>query len=254
MNSDPRKRGNDPGGIVRDNVFHRRVSQVRNQNLTYDEMMLLELLNGPGPKQQQQQQQQPDREPGIFENNEEERVVYTQDDIDRIAFFDDTRPVYNYRYLLRKFRREMSRSRRYNRPVSVVVVALDGLRNIAREYGYLSAESAVLTAAETINSCIRSDVDLAGRYGDDKFILVLPETPGNGAGVLCERIRKKFESIQIKHQWYVIPVTASLGISHFPGHGTECAELIARADIASEKVQGRGGNGVGFAPEPGKEE
>ncbi len=249
MNSDPRKRGNDPGGIVRDNVFHRRVSQVRNQNLTYDEMMLLDLLNGPGPKQQQK------REPGIFEQEEEEveRVVYTQDDIDRIAFFDDTRPVYNFRYLLRKFRREMSRSRRYNRPVSVVVVALDGLKNISQEYGCLSAESAVITGAETLNSCIRSDVDLAGRFGDDKFILVLPETPGNGAGVLCERIRKKFESIQIKHQWYVIPVTASLGIAHFPGHSTECEELIAQADIAAEKVQARGGNGIGFAPEPGSQ-
>ncbi len=248
MNSDPRKRGNDPGGIVRDNVFHRRVSEVRNQNLTYDEMMLLDLLNGPGPVKKREQA------PGIFDKEEEEqeRIVYTQDDIDRITFFDETRPVYNYRYLLRKFRREMSRSRRYNRPVSVMVLALDGIKDIAKEYGYLSAETAILTAAETINSCIRSDVDLAGRYGDDKFILVLPETPGNGAGVLAERIRKKFESIQIKHQWYVIPMTASLGISHFPGHGNQCEELIAKADIAAEGVQGRGGNGIGYAPEQTK--
>lgn len=213
-------------------------------------MMLLDLLNGPGPVKKKKSE----REPGIFEKEEEEeeRIVYTQDDIDRIAFFDESRPVYNYRYLLRKFRREMSRSRRYNRPVSVMVLALDGLKGIAKDYGYLSAEAAILTAAETINSCIRSDVDLAGRFGDDKFILVLPETPGNGAGVLAERIRKKFESIQIKHQWYVIPMTASLGISHFPGHSTECEELIAKADIAAEEVQARGGNGIGYAPEQTK--
>lgn len=245
MTSDPRKRGNDPGGIVRDNVFHRRVSEVRNYNLTYDEMMLLELLNGPGPIVNKQ------REPNIFEKDDEEtqRIIYTQDDLERITFFDETRPVYNYRYLIRKFKREMSRSRRYNRPVSVMVVAIDNLKGIKRDYGHLSQESAVVTAAETLNSAIRTDVDIAGRYGDDRFILVLPETPGTGAGVLAERIRKKFESIQIKHQWYVIPVTCSLGISHFPGHGTEVEELIAKADIASEVIQGRGGNGFAFADE-----
>jgi GGDEF domain-containing protein len=67
--------------------------------------------------------------------------------------------------------------------------------------------------------------------------------------VLAERIRKRFETIAIHHQWHTLKVYASIGIAYFPGHGRDIESLIAQADLATEIVVERGGNGVAFAPE-----
>jgi diguanylate cyclase (GGDEF)-like protein len=90
---------------------------------------------------------------------------------------------------------------------------------------------------------------MVGRYGEDRFILFLPETPGTGAAVLCERVRKKFVQLEIQFQWHKIGLTASIGISYYPGHGGDVEELIAQADLAAEEIQEHGGNGIAYAPE-----
>ncbi|HEY9719964.1 MAG TPA: GGDEF domain-containing protein [Trichormus sp.] len=177
----------------------------------------------------------------------------TDDQIDHKAFFDFQTPTYNFRYMLRAFKRELTRARRYKRSLSVSVVIVDGLMEILNQYGHLALESAIQESAATLIRCCRADVDMVGRYGEDRFFLLLPETPGTGAAVLAERIRKKFNQIEIPHQWYKLKFTASIGISYYPGHGGDVEELIAQADLAAEVVQERGGNGVCYAPESSEE-
>jgi GGDEF domain-containing protein len=62
-------------------------------------------------------------------------------------------------------------------------------------------------------------------------------------------LRKKFEDVELKHNWHNIPATLSFGIGYYPAHGEDPREIIARADLACEFVQQRGGNGYAFAPE-----
>lgn len=178
-----------------------------------------------------------------------EEVQLSDEDIERRAFFDLYTPTYNFRYMLRTFQRELTRAKRYKRAVSLCVVIVDNLTSILEQYGHLALENALAMASETLIQCCRADVDMVGRYGEDRFMLILPETPGTGAAVLAERIRKKFLQLEITHQWYKLKLSCSIGISYYPGHGGGVEEIIAQADLAAETVQERGGNGVCYAPE-----
>ncbi len=76
--------------------------------------------------------------------------------------------------------------------------------------------------------------------GEDRFLLILPETPIEGAGILAERIRAKFEALSVMSQWNKIKLSSSIGICQFPdAQGLE--EIIAQAEIAAEIVMEKGG-------------
>lgn len=224
--------------VIKDNLFHRRLSDMRNSSLTQDHLNAMAELNRPSER-------------SIFapKENDENKQVLTHADVERIAFYDELAFVYNFRYLMRKLDREMRRSKRYNRPCSVLMVALQGLMRIGRDYSHKAQDDAIIWVGDLLIQSTRTDIDMIGRFGDDRFIVVCPETPGNGAAIVAERIRKKFEDNPIQYQWHKIVVEASVGIAYFPGHGTVAGELIAKADLAADLVMQRGGNGTAFCPE-----
>lgn len=223
-------------GIARDNVFHRRLSDLRNTSINQDHMAALEELNQP-------------RQDTIFSKPKPRaKTVLSQEDVLRIAFYDDASPAYNFRYLVRRMEREIKRSKRYNRPVSVLIAAIIGLKKIEESYGVTAFDTAVEQVAGMLIDLTRVDVDMVARYGDNKFILMLPETPGSGAAILAERIRKKLEVTPIEYRWHKLYVEASIGIAYFPGIGNDAGELIAKADLATDMVIDKGGNGTAFCP------
>ncbi|HEY9778292.1 MAG TPA: GGDEF domain-containing protein [Planktothrix sp.] len=225
------------------NMFNRRQDEIRTKmGATINEAEALDLIKSaqlkgsPNPFVAQIQDVQVNRQ-------------ISDEEVDRRAFFDMFSPTFNFRYIVRSFRRELTRAHRYKRPLSVCIVIVDGLQQILADSGHLALDTALMSAAETLIRCCRADVDMVGRYGEDRFMLVLPETPGTGAAVLAERIRKKFSNIEIPHQWYKLHITSSIGISYYPGHGGDVEALIAQADLAAENAQERGGNSVCYAPE-----
>ncbi|MBZ0189503.1 MAG: GGDEF domain-containing protein, partial [Candidatus Obscuribacterales bacterium] len=193
--------------VIKDNLFHRRLSDVRNSSLTDEHMTALEELNKP-------------IERTMFSEPEPEKRRLTMQDVERIAFWDDSSPTYNFRYLMRKLEREMRRSKRYNRPLSVCMVGFKGFSRILQDHGPGAYDLAVFTSGEMLNEATRMDVDMVARYGDDRFIVVLPETPGRGSAILADRVRKKFEVTPIDYKWFKLYPTASVGIAYFPGLGT----------------------------------
>ena len=220
----------------RDNTFHRRVSEVRNKTgFNINEAEALDLIQNPN-------------KPNPFAVKVVKETL-SDDEVDRRAFFDNETVTFNFRYMLRTFRRELARARRYKRALSLCVVAIDGYAEMLHRYGVLAAEQALTVSAELLIRTCRSDVDMVGRYADGRFILLLPETPGIGAAALGDRIRHKFSQVNLKVQWYQVPLTVSIGISHFPAHGGEIEELIAQADLAAEMIEEKGGNATAFAPE-----
>jgi diguanylate cyclase (GGDEF)-like protein len=227
----------DEKNVVKDNAFHRRVTNIRNQTaFNVNEQEALDQLRNPAANR------------NIFSPALETREL-TDDEIDSRAFYDQTTPTYNFRYLIRTMHRELKRAIRYKRGLSLLVVTIDHYAKIGQEYGMLAVDATIAAASEALITTCRSDVDMVGRYGEDRFLVLLPETPGKGASVLAERIRKRFEGIAIPYQWHTIRVYSSIGIAHYPGHGDDLESLIAQADLAAEMVTERGGNGVCFAPE-----
>lgn len=228
-------------GAAKETAVHHRVAEVPNHtSWALNNLEALQYLN--------QREASATASPQVEENHTQADSL-TEDEIERLAFFDVQTAAYNFRYAMRKLRRELDRCKRYKRPVSLCVISVDGLKRMWQEHDAAVADEATQAAASALIHMIRADVDMVGRYGDCHFVLILPETSGHGASVLAERIRKKFETIEIKHQWYVLKIGTSIGISHFPGHGNSAEELIAYADLASEIAEQRGGNRFYFAPE-----
>jgi diguanylate cyclase (GGDEF)-like protein len=183
-----------------------------------------------------------------FNQEKQESDFYiTEEELEMLTFYDGTKGIYKLRYFMQALFRELKRSKRYNRTTSVVVASIDGYANIFNQYGQQTADQIVQAVVGVLLAGARSDIDTIGRLSPDRYVLLLPETPGRGAAVLCDRLQKKLALQEHKHNWYVIPVTLSFGVSYYPGHANDPTELIARADLACEFVQERGGGNTAFA-------
>jgi diguanylate cyclase (GGDEF)-like protein len=183
-----------------------------------------------------------------FNQEKQESEFYiTEEELEMLTFYDGTKGIYKLRYFMQALFRELKRSKRYNRTTSVVVAAIDGHANILKQYGQQTTDQIVGAVVALLLAGARSDIDTIGRISADRYVLLLPETPGRGAQVLCDRLQKKLSLQEHKHNWYVIPVTLSFGVSYYPGHANDPTELIARADLACEFVQERGGGNIAFA-------
>jgi diguanylate cyclase (GGDEF)-like protein len=183
-----------------------------------------------------------------FNQEKQESDFYiTEEELEMLTFYDGIKGIYKLRYFMQALFRELKRSKRYNRTTSVVVAAIDGYANVLKQYGQPTTDQIEATVVQLLLDGARSDIDTIGKISADRYVLLLPETPGRGASVLCDRLQKKLATKEHKHNWYVIPVTLSFGVSYYPGHANDPTELIARADLACEFVQERGGGNTAFA-------
>ena len=184
----------------------------------------------------------------LYMRQEEELIPMDFDQIDFLALIDFQTGVYNFRHFLRKLQHEVLRARVCERPISLLVVALSGIAEINNQFGYAAGDEATRSAANLLVQATRLDIDFVGRFLPDRFAVALPETPGEGSLILAERIRRRFELFVVKHQWYELRMTASIGVTYVPGHYGDAEEMLAQADIAAEMILQRGGNAVVPAP------
>lgn len=179
----------------------------------------------------------------ILQNTQTNLHAVKADDLEKLALQDSLTELYNSRTLIKELKDELKRAKRYKRPVSLLMIAVDGHREIQRQYGALTSDAVLKVVASVLNDCVR-DVDVAARYSGDEFAIVLPETNSAGAAVVAERIRQKVGTQAITHNWNNIKVTASIGLASFPAHAREHDELIARSVQALELAVQRGGDRV----------
>jgi diguanylate cyclase (GGDEF)-like protein len=133
----------------------------------------------------------------------------------------------------------MSYANRYSHPLSAALVDLDLLRNINRELGRKGGDKALQAVAAVFTDTLRMP-DHAGRYGDEEFLVILPNTTLKNATKIAERIRDGIESADCSFDGKKIPVTASIGASQFH-KGEDLERFLARVDkaLAAAKANGR---------------
>ena len=263
----------DPN-VIRENPFNKRVTDVRRATqVNMAAMQAVDYLqNGDGRQtgahpvaqhvsQQMQRvsgtyntdsgfnhpQQSSYTQSGVFQRADVVVRELTEDEIDQKAFFDTGTDAYNLRYLLRTLQNELMRAQSFNRPVSIMVVSINNFKNLGLDYGALALDSIASTAATALMTTCRA-VDMVGRFMEDRFIVVLPETDIESAAVIAEKVRATFENIAIPHQWHSIRFQANIGLASFPGNGNDVESFIALADYASDTVTAGGGNAVLLAP------
>lgn len=130
-----------------------------------------------------------------------------------LATIDDLTQLNNRRYFFERFNQEVERARRYQRPLSCIILDLDHFKTINDTYGHLSGDQVLIDIARILKKNCRQS-DLAGRYGGEELILLLPETEVAGAMIIAERIREMIEQHQtVGGKGEILRVTVSMGVA-----------------------------------------
>jgi two-component system cell cycle response regulator len=138
--------------------------------------------------------------------------------------------------------REHAEARRYNRPLSCLMIDLDNFKTINDTYGHAFGDLALQQVADILREVVRGS-DTVFRYGGEEFLVLLPETDLEGASALGEKIRATASSRPFGDRGQVFNLTLSVGASSLCA-GESGNDMIARADMALYHAKERGRNRV----------
>jgi len=154
---------------------------------------------------------------------------------------DSLTGLYNMRHFYNQLRLEMDRALRYEHPLSLLLMDVDRFKLYNDSFGHLEGNGLLIKLGEVILECLRTS-DTAYRYGGDEFIVVLPQTRGDQARNVAERIRQCFPAVYAD----VVPdrninTTLSVGVVQYRP-GEDLSAFIQRADEAMYRAKKTGGN------------
>jgi len=146
-----------------------------------------------------------------------------------MSITDPLTGLHNRRYLEARLAEELSRSKRYDYPLSFMMIDIDDFKLYNDRNGHQAGDRALEITAQCLRSALRK-VDVASRYGGEEFSILLPQTNLQEAGVIADRVRRKIYSTQFTHgkAQPLGAVTVSIGLSAF-SPALDSAEAIVRA-------------------------
>ena len=161
-------------------------------------------------------------------------------ELQRLSSTDRLTGLFNRGHWEEMLRQDYARHRRYERNAALVMFDIDHFKKINDSYGHQAGDAVIQQTAELVRQCTR-DADIAGRYGGEEFVVLLPDTDSEGAVTFAERLRQSIEAYEVVHEGRSIRFTVSLGIADLSEPTNGYAQLIERADIAlySSKASGR---------------
>ena len=146
--------------------------------------------------------------------------------------------------------KEFERESRYHENCSLIMFDIDHFKKVNDNYGHPAGDEVIRQTADIVRASIRK-TDIAGRYGGEEYVILLPHTSIDSAYVLGERIRKKIAAKPAFYEGEVINYTVSLGIASFhgsfknPTHWIDCADKA----LYESKQSGRNNTHIYQYPE-----
>jgi diguanylate cyclase (GGDEF)-like protein len=137
---------------------------------------------------------------------------------------------------------ELERAGRFDRPLGLLMIDVDHLRDVNTAGGHVAGDRALRQVAASLREATR-EYDVAARFGGDEFCVLLPETELDGALVVAERIRSHVAQSAAEPR-----ITVSIGVAAHRGGRLTPDELVALADRAAYRAKFSGRNTVAVPP------
>ena len=164
------------------------------------------------------------------------------------SFKDEVTGLYNRRFFSLRLEEEISRFRRFNHPVSVVVLDLDGFKSVNDEFGHAVGDETLRDVGQILMKHSRG-INVVSRYGGDEFAVLLVETSKSGARLYADRIRQVVATFPYSHGKRV---TASFGVASLPDDEASTSEELFRAADEALYAAKRAGKNQVVAAGPGQ--
>jgi diguanylate cyclase (GGDEF)-like protein/PAS domain S-box-containing protein len=165
------------------------------------------------------------------------------------AMTDPLTGLLNRRAIMEHAEAEWQRSQRETRPLSLLLIDVDHLKELNDSYGHFAGDLALTHLAELMRAGMRR-YDWLGRWGGDEFLLILPGTELDEARMIAERLRTRVQQNKLMIEGRPIGLRMSLGVAAMDfseGAGDSLEQLLARADRALYSAKQAGRDKVGFA-------
>jgi diguanylate cyclase (GGDEF)-like protein len=152
-------------------------------------------------------------------------------ELENMAMQDDLTQLFNRRYLFERLERELETAKAFKRPLSVIVIDLDLMKQVNDNFGHRVGDELLTSFGRFLLDHTRAS-DVPARTGGDEFAIILPDTSDKAALTLRGRLAKRLESIDlIEREDVSVKVTASFGVSSYPMDGDSVDEIMQKADI-----------------------
>jgi diguanylate cyclase (GGDEF)-like protein len=173
------------------------------------------------------------RRQGELEQNVAERTAELEESkrqLERFAYFDFLTDLPNRRMFTDDFCRLLTRSQRQNSHFALLLIDLNGFKQVNDTYGHDSGDALLIEVALGIRDVIRGS-DSVARLGGDEFAILLADGEVADVEQVCQRIRRSFLSAVLVRDVRIM-VSLSIGVAAFPGHGETLDDLFKAADLA----------------------
>lgn len=172
----------------------------------------------------------------------EERVSERATAFKTLSLQDSLTGVPNRRALDERLIEEIGRSRRSDLPFALLMIDIDNFKYINDSFGHPTGDICLQRIGATLQAQCRHGTEFVARYGGDEFLMILPNTDGNGAHALAEQVRLAVQGVVLEVGDVRHPITVSIGIANYDAYMLpDASSLIDDADrnLYAAKAAGR---------------
>jgi diguanylate cyclase (GGDEF)-like protein len=165
------------------------------------------------------------------------------EELQRLAYLDGLTQIANRRRFDERLNQEWLRLKREQLPLSLIICDVDYFKQYNDTYGHQAGDDCLCQVAQAIAAATRRSSDLVARYGGEEFVVLLPNTPLEGAMEVASLIQTQIKSLQIPHRKSQVSqyITASFGVvSTIPTEATTPEQLLQQVDDALYQAKSEG--------------
>jgi len=168
----------------------------------------------------------------------QEQLLSREHDLEAMAYYDELTGVANRRFAVRQLQALLSRARRHDQELSVVLLDADRFKSLNDRHGHGAGDDVLRGLADRLRSRVRHE-DVVARFGGEEFLVILPDTGASGAGTAAEDLREAVAAQPFPVGRFALALTVSAGWATWRGESLE--RFVARADrgLYAAKEAGR---------------